>query len=109
MKCPVLSRQVDGQDTGEKLTAYTATPEAIYGISHVAISPNHRLLHGCGSLKKALQKALVSGRGELCGEAQASGVSSFSWVAVHKTHTLPTCLPFFMFFTLAVIFSFFFF
>ncbi|XP_076433564.1 leucine--tRNA ligase, mitochondrial isoform X4 [Peromyscus maniculatus bairdii] len=57
--------KVDGQDTGEKLTAYTATPEAIYGISHVAISPNHRLLHGCSSLKKALQKAVVSGRGEL--------------------------------------------
>ncbi|XP_057623129.1 leucine--tRNA ligase, mitochondrial [Chionomys nivalis] len=54
--------KVDGQDTGEKLTAYTATPEAIYGISHVAISPNHRLLHGCSSLKEALQKALVSGR-----------------------------------------------
>ncbi|XP_031201619.1 probable leucine--tRNA ligase, mitochondrial isoform X2 [Mastomys coucha] len=54
--------KVDGQDTGEKLTAYTATPEAIYGISHVAISPSHRLLHGYSSLKKALQKALVPGR-----------------------------------------------
>lgn len=89
MKCHVSYRQVDGQDTGEKLTAYTATPEAIYGLSHVAISPNHRLLHGCSSLKEALQKALVSGRGELCGEAQASGVSSFSWVAIHRTHILP--------------------
>ncbi|EDL76761.1 leucyl-tRNA synthetase, mitochondrial (predicted) [Rattus norvegicus] len=54
--------KVDGQDTGEKLTAYTATPEAIYGISHVAISPSHGLLHGCSSLKTALQKALVPGR-----------------------------------------------
>ncbi|ERE74730.1 putative leucyl-tRNA synthetase [Cricetulus griseus] len=54
--------KVDGQDTGEKLTAYTATPEAIYGISHVAISPNHRLLHGCSSLKEPLQKVLVPGR-----------------------------------------------
>lgn len=71
----VLSRQVDGQDTGEKLTAYTATPEAIYGISHVAISPSHGLLHGCSSLKTALQKALVPGRGELQDEAQALGLS----------------------------------
>uniref|UniRef100_A0A1L1SSW1 leucine--tRNA ligase n=1 Tax=Mus musculus TaxID=10090 RepID=A0A1L1SSW1_MOUSE len=54
--------KVDGEDTGEKLTAYTATPEAIYGISHVAISPSHGLLHGCSSVKKALQKALVPGR-----------------------------------------------
>lgn len=73
MKCHVSSCQVDGQDTGEKLTAYTATPEAIYGISHVAISPNHRLLHGCSSLKEPLQKVLVPGRGERRDEAQASG------------------------------------
>ncbi|KAM5188159.1 leucine--tRNA ligase, mitochondrial isoform 1-T2 [Callospermophilus lateralis] len=53
--------KVDGQDTGEKLTAYTATPEAIYGTSHVAISPSHRLLHGHSSLKEALQKALIPG------------------------------------------------
>uniref|UniRef100_A0A8C2Y400 leucine--tRNA ligase n=1 Tax=Capra hircus TaxID=9925 RepID=A0A8C2Y400_CAPHI len=38
--------KVDGQVTGEKLSAYTATPEAVYGASHVAISPSHRLLHG---------------------------------------------------------------
>lgn len=53
--------KVDGQDTGEKLTAYTATPEAIYGTSHVAISPSHRLLHGHSSLKEALRKALIPG------------------------------------------------
>lgn len=57
--------QVDGQVTGEELSAYTATPEAIYGTSHVAISPSHRLLHGCSSLKEVFQKALVPGRGEL--------------------------------------------
>uniref|UniRef100_A0A8D1D5E5 leucine--tRNA ligase n=1 Tax=Sus scrofa TaxID=9823 RepID=A0A8D1D5E5_PIG len=55
--------KVDGQVTGEELSAYTATPEAIYGTSHVAISPSHRLLHGCSSLKKVFQKALVPGRG----------------------------------------------
>ncbi|XP_048190611.1 leucine--tRNA ligase, mitochondrial [Perognathus longimembris pacificus] len=54
--------KVDGRDTGEKLTAYTATPEAIYGTSHVAISPSHRLLHGHSSLKEAFQKALVPGQ-----------------------------------------------
>ncbi|XP_045385764.1 probable leucine--tRNA ligase, mitochondrial isoform X2 [Lemur catta] len=54
--------KVDGQVTGEKLTAYTATPEAIYGTSHVAISPSHRLLHGHSSLKEAFRKALVPGK-----------------------------------------------
>ncbi|XP_036871879.2 leucine--tRNA ligase, mitochondrial isoform X3 [Manis javanica] len=54
--------KVDGQVTGEKLTAYTATPEAIYGTSHVAICPSHRLLHGHSSLKEAFQKALAPGK-----------------------------------------------
>uniref|UniRef100_G1R2A9 leucine--tRNA ligase n=1 Tax=Nomascus leucogenys TaxID=61853 RepID=G1R2A9_NOMLE len=54
--------KVHGQATGEKLTAYTATPEAIYGTSHVAISPSHRLLHGHSSLKEALRMALVPGK-----------------------------------------------
>uniref|UniRef100_A0A8C9KET5 leucine--tRNA ligase n=1 Tax=Panthera tigris altaica TaxID=74533 RepID=A0A8C9KET5_PANTA len=54
--------KVDGHVTGEKLTAYTATPEAIYGTSHVAISPSHRLLHGHSSLKETFQKALVPGQ-----------------------------------------------
>ncbi|KAM7064371.1 leucine--tRNA ligase, mitochondrial isoform 3-T4 [Molossus nigricans] len=54
--------KVDGQVTGEKLTAYTATPEAIYGASHVAVTPSHRLLHGHSSLKEAFRKALVPGK-----------------------------------------------
>ncbi|XP_058534555.1 leucine--tRNA ligase, mitochondrial [Ochotona princeps] len=53
--------KVDGQATGEKLTAYTTSPEAIYGASHVAICPSHRLLHGHSSLRETLQQALVSG------------------------------------------------
>ncbi|ELV10038.1 putative leucyl-tRNA synthetase, mitochondrial [Tupaia chinensis] len=48
--------------TGEKLTAYTATPEAVYGASHVAISPSHALLHGGSPLKEALRQALVPGQ-----------------------------------------------
>lgn len=77
--------QVDGQVTGEKLTAYTATPEAIYGTSHVAICPSHRLLHGHSSLKEAFQKALAPGKGKLAsqGEDRACGflldcISQFS-------------------------------
>ncbi|XP_036886288.1 probable leucine--tRNA ligase, mitochondrial isoform X2 [Sturnira hondurensis] len=54
--------KVDGQVTGEKLTAYTATPEAIYGASHVAVTPSHRLLHGHSSLKEAFREALVPGQ-----------------------------------------------
>ncbi|XP_015447229.1 probable leucine--tRNA ligase, mitochondrial isoform X3 [Pteropus alecto] len=54
--------KVDGQVTGEKLTGYTATPEAIYGTSHVAITPSHRLLRGHSALKEAFEKALVPGR-----------------------------------------------
>ncbi|XP_049572247.1 leucine--tRNA ligase, mitochondrial isoform X3 [Orcinus orca] len=54
--------KVDGQVTGEKLSAYTATPEAIYGTAHVAISPSHRLLHGHSSLKEAFRKALIPGK-----------------------------------------------
>ncbi|XP_032153930.1 probable leucine--tRNA ligase, mitochondrial isoform X2 [Sapajus apella] len=54
--------KVHGQVTGEKMTAYTATPEAIYGTSHVAILPSHRLLHGHSSLKEALRTALVPGK-----------------------------------------------
>ncbi|GAB5567986.1 probable leucine--tRNA ligase [Prionailurus iriomotensis] len=57
-----LEAVVDGHVTGEKLTAYTATPEAIYGTSHVAISPSHRLLHGHSSLKETFRKALVPGQ-----------------------------------------------
>ncbi|XP_066900571.1 leucine--tRNA ligase, mitochondrial isoform X2 [Kogia breviceps] len=54
--------KVDGQVTGEKLSAYTATPEAIYGTSHVTISPSHRLLHGHSSLKEAFRKSLIPGK-----------------------------------------------
>uniref|UniRef100_A0A4W2GPU8 leucine--tRNA ligase n=1 Tax=Bos indicus x Bos taurus TaxID=30522 RepID=A0A4W2GPU8_BOBOX len=54
--------KVDGQVTGEKLSAYTATPEAVYGASHVAISPSHRLLHGHSPLKETFRKALVPGQ-----------------------------------------------
>uniref|UniRef100_A0A671ETV0 leucine--tRNA ligase n=1 Tax=Rhinolophus ferrumequinum TaxID=59479 RepID=A0A671ETV0_RHIFE len=54
--------KVDGQVTGEKLAAYTTTPEAIYGTSHVAVTPSHRLFHGHSSLREALEKALVPGK-----------------------------------------------
>lgn len=66
-------RQVDGQVTGEKLTAYTTTPEAIHGTSHVAITPSHRLLRGHSALTGAFRKALVPGRGEPAGRGQDGG------------------------------------
>uniref|UniRef100_A0A672TR00 leucine--tRNA ligase n=1 Tax=Strigops habroptila TaxID=2489341 RepID=A0A672TR00_STRHB len=57
--------KVNGKVTGEKLAAYTYTPEAIYGASHLYILPTHRLLHGNSSLKEVLQKELIPGKDSL--------------------------------------------
>ncbi|XP_038598209.1 probable leucine--tRNA ligase, mitochondrial [Tachyglossus aculeatus] len=54
--------KVNGKTTGEKLTAYAFTPEAIYGASHIAILPSHRLLHGNSVLKEIFQEAFVPGK-----------------------------------------------
>uniref|UniRef100_A0A6I8NGT6 leucine--tRNA ligase n=1 Tax=Ornithorhynchus anatinus TaxID=9258 RepID=A0A6I8NGT6_ORNAN len=54
--------KVNGKTTGEKLTAYAFTPEAIYGASHIAILPSHRLLHGNSIPKEIFQEALVPGK-----------------------------------------------
>jgi hypothetical protein len=87
----VSSHQVEGQDTGEKLMAYTATPEAIYGTSHVAISSSHRLLHGHSSLKDTFRKSLVPGEGELaCGSAHG-GITALWWFSL--VHYLICSLP----------------
>ncbi|XP_053322981.1 leucine--tRNA ligase, mitochondrial [Spea bombifrons] len=53
--------KVDDVETGEKISAYAFNPEAIYGASHIAILPNHRLLHGNSSLKEQLQEAFTAG------------------------------------------------
>ncbi|XP_074844350.1 leucine--tRNA ligase, mitochondrial isoform X2 [Carettochelys insculpta] len=54
--------KVNGKETGEKLAAYTYTPEAIYGASHLYILPDHRLLHGNSSLKEVLQREFIPGK-----------------------------------------------
>ncbi|XP_069816418.1 leucine--tRNA ligase, mitochondrial [Dendropsophus ebraccatus] len=54
--------KVDNVETGEKISAYAFNPEAIYGGSHIAILPNHRLLHGDSKVKAALQEAFAAGK-----------------------------------------------
>ncbi|CAJ0942612.1 unnamed protein product [Ranitomeya imitator] len=55
------SAEVDDAKTGEKISAFAFNPEAIYGASHIAILPSHRLLHGDSKVKGALQEAFVAG------------------------------------------------
>ncbi|RMC05333.1 hypothetical protein DUI87_18522 [Hirundo rustica rustica] len=57
--------KVNGKVTEEKLAAYTYTPEAIYGASHLYILPTHRLLHGNSSLKEVIQKEFIPGKDSL--------------------------------------------
>ncbi|XP_071591963.1 leucine--tRNA ligase, mitochondrial isoform X2 [Heliangelus exortis] len=57
--------KVNGKITEEKLAAYTYTPEAIYGASHLYILPTHRLLHGNSSLKEIFQRELIPGKDSL--------------------------------------------
>uniref|UniRef100_A0A5F8GJP6 leucine--tRNA ligase n=1 Tax=Monodelphis domestica TaxID=13616 RepID=A0A5F8GJP6_MONDO len=54
--------KVNGKVTEEKLSAYTLTPEAVYGASHIAILPSHQLLHGNSRIKEVFQKAFIPGR-----------------------------------------------
>ncbi|NWX85225.1 SYLM protein, partial [Nothoprocta pentlandii] len=54
--------KVNGKITGEKIAAYTYTPEAIYGASHLYILPAHRLLHGNSSLKEVFQREFIQGK-----------------------------------------------
>ncbi|KAG8442814.1 hypothetical protein GDO86_011576 [Hymenochirus boettgeri] len=54
--------KVNGLETGEIISAYAFSPEAIYGASHVAILPNHRLLNGSSNLKMTLQNAYTQGK-----------------------------------------------
>ncbi|XP_025947550.1 probable leucine--tRNA ligase, mitochondrial isoform X7 [Apteryx rowi] len=54
--------KVNGKVTGEKVTAYTCTPEAIYGASHLYILPAHRLLHGNSCLKEVFQREFIQGK-----------------------------------------------
>ncbi|KAF4103637.1 hypothetical protein G5714_016520 [Onychostoma macrolepis] len=55
----------DGRDSGEVLSAYTCSPEAVFGAAYVSVLPSHRLLHGSSALKTALLRALRPGRDSL--------------------------------------------
>ncbi|XP_057195857.1 probable leucine--tRNA ligase, mitochondrial [Triplophysa rosa] len=57
--------KVNGQDTGEVLSAYTCSPEAVYGSAYISILPSHRLLHGSSPLKPSLLQALRPGADSL--------------------------------------------
>uniref|UniRef100_A0A8C0UWS6 leucine--tRNA ligase n=1 Tax=Cyanistes caeruleus TaxID=156563 RepID=A0A8C0UWS6_CYACU len=57
--------KVNGKVTEEKVAAYTYTPEAIYGASHLCILPTHRLLHGNSSFKEVFQRELIPGKDSL--------------------------------------------
>ncbi|KAM9724515.1 leucine--tRNA ligase, mitochondrial [Menidia menidia] len=57
--------KVNGEETGETLSAYCSSPEAVYGAAYLAILPSHRLLHGSSFCRSALQKAFQPGRDSL--------------------------------------------
>ncbi|XP_026149883.1 leucine--tRNA ligase, mitochondrial [Mastacembelus armatus] len=54
--------KVNGEDTGESLSAYSFHPETVFGAAYLAILPSHRLLHGSSSVRSVLQKAFQPGR-----------------------------------------------
>ncbi|NXN95169.1 SYLM protein, partial [Rhinopomastus cyanomelas] len=60
-----FSLKVNGKVTGEKLTAYTYMPEAIYGASHVYLVLTHSLLQGNSSLREVFQRDLIPGKDSL--------------------------------------------
>ncbi|XP_054848119.1 leucine--tRNA ligase, mitochondrial [Eublepharis macularius] len=60
-----FSLKVNNKPTGETVAAYTSTPEAIYGASHLYILPSHWLLQGNNCLKEVLKKEFVPGKDSL--------------------------------------------
>lgn len=57
--------KLNGEETGESLSAYCSSPEAIFGAAYLAVLPSHRLLHGSSSVRSALEKALRPGKDAL--------------------------------------------
>uniref|UniRef100_A0A4W6CJ94 leucine--tRNA ligase n=1 Tax=Lates calcarifer TaxID=8187 RepID=A0A4W6CJ94_LATCA len=57
--------KVNGEETGETLSAYSSSPETVFGAAYLAILPSHRLLHGSSSVRPVLEKALQPGRDSL--------------------------------------------
>ncbi|MGH0124613.1 UNVERIFIED_CONTAM: hypothetical protein FKN15_019454 [Acipenser sinensis] len=82
--------KVNGKVTGEKLSAYTFTPEAVYGATHLSILPSHRLLHGNSPLKETLQKDFVAGKGIPDTSSDDSAVArSLGLACLQVLETLP--------------------
>lgn len=54
--------KVNGEETGETLSAYCSSPEAVFGAAFLAVLSSHRLLHGSSSARNALQRSYQSGR-----------------------------------------------
>ncbi|CAG00022.1 unnamed protein product, partial [Tetraodon nigroviridis] len=53
--------KVNGEETGDTLSAYSSSPETVFGAAYLAILPTHRLLHGNSSVRFALEKAFKPG------------------------------------------------
>ncbi|TNN02374.1 hypothetical protein fugu_009861 [Takifugu bimaculatus] len=54
--------KVNGEETGETLSAYSSSPETVFGAAYLAILPTHRLLYGNSSVRPTLEKAFKPGR-----------------------------------------------
>ncbi|XP_023275639.1 probable leucine--tRNA ligase, mitochondrial [Seriola lalandi dorsalis] len=57
--------KVNGEETGETLSAYSSSPETVFGAAYLAILPSHRLLHGSSPVRASLEKAFKPGRDSL--------------------------------------------
>ncbi|XP_061676667.1 probable leucine--tRNA ligase, mitochondrial isoform X2 [Syngnathoides biaculeatus] len=57
--------KVSGEETDEILSAYSSSPEAVFGAAYLAVLPSHRLLHGSSSVRSVLEKAYQPGRDSL--------------------------------------------
>ncbi|XP_076827698.1 leucine--tRNA ligase, mitochondrial isoform X2 [Brachyhypopomus gauderio] len=57
--------KLEGRETGEVLSAYTSSPEAVFGAAFVSILPSHHLLHGSSPVGPALYGALRHGSDSL--------------------------------------------
>lgn len=54
--------KVNGEETGETLSAFCSSPEMVFGGAYLAILPSHRLLHGSSSVRSVLQKDFQPGK-----------------------------------------------
>ncbi|XP_041649043.1 probable leucine--tRNA ligase, mitochondrial [Cheilinus undulatus] len=54
--------KVNGEEMGETLSAYSSSPEMVFGAAYLAILPSHRLLHGRSSVRSTLKKTFKPGR-----------------------------------------------